>query len=783
MSEIAPGKFGVGQPVSRKEDPRLVTGRGRYTDDIDLEGQTYAVFLRSPVAHGLVRRLDVEACKASPGVLTIITADDLEQAGYGPFKNALPLKSADGTPLFAPPRPIFAKDRVRHIGEILAMVVAETETAARDALELIELDIDPLPVVVDMEAALADDAPEVHPGHGNRCLDWRYGDDDAVDAAFADAAHISRVKLDNNRLVVASMETRGALASFDEESGRYTLRAGCQGAFGLRQGLAGLLKVEPENVRVLTDDIGGSFGMKAAAYPEYVPMLHTARALGRPVKWRDTRSDAFTSDHQGRATIIEGELALDEEGRFLAVRVRHLADMGAYLTAFGPAMPAANMQKNLPSLYTTGAMAIRAECVFTNTVVIGPYRGAGRPEANYVMERLVDQAARETGRDPAELRRINLISTADLPYKALSGLVYDSGDFEAVLDKGLSLADWSGFESRRRRSEAEGRLRGRGLATYLEVTAPPRDEMGGIRFEENGRVTLVTGTLDYGQGHSSAFAQVVADRLGLPFEIIDLVQGDSDQLLAGGGTGGSRSIMASGKALVEAATEVIALGRTLAAHHLETAEADIAFIRNEDGDGVFRIQGTDREITLLDLASAARSMSPSHEEMSPSLDVALVANSPPSAFPNGCHIVEVEIDPETGAVSLDLYIALDDFGVLVNPMLAEGQVHGGVVQGIGQALLEHTVYGKNGQLLSGSFMDYALPRADDLPDIDVDFHPVPATSNPLGVKGCGEAGVSGALPAVMNAISDALASAGADPVDMPATSERIWRALRAARRH
>ncbi len=781
MSEFALPKHGVGQSVTRREDPRLITGRGRYTDDIDLPNQAYAVFLRSPVAHGIVRRLDIADAKAVAGVLDVVTAEDLEAAGYGAFQNTLPLKNADGTPLFAPPRPIFAKDRVRHIGEVLAMVVAESEIAARNAMELITFDIEPLPAITDMEAALAEDAPEVHPGHSNRCLDWRYGDSNAADAAFAEAVHISRIRLENNRLVVASMETRGALADFDSERGRYTLRVGCQGAFGLRQGLAGLLKVEPDMVHVLTDDVGGSFGMKGAPYPEYVPMLHAAKALGRPIKWRDTRSEAFMSDHQGRATLIEGELALDADGRFLAVRVRHLADMGAYLTAFGPAMPSANMQKNLPSLYRTGAMAIQAECVFTNSVVIGPYRGAGRPEANYVMERLVDQAAAETGRDPAELRRTNLIPKDAMPYKALSGLDYDSGDFEAVLDKGLELADWAGYERRRERSRAAGRIRGRGLACYLEVTAPPRDEMGGIRFEENGRVTLITGTLDYGQGHATAFGQVVAEQLGIPLEYIDLVQGDSDQLLAGGGTGGSRSIMASGKALVEASKDVIEQGRALAAHHFETAVDDIAFSISVTGEGVFCIKGTDREVKLVDLAGMMADHAARPEGLEAGLDVALVAEAPPSAFPNGCHIAEVEIDPETGAVSLDRYVALDDFGTLVNPMLAEGQVHGGVVQGIGQALLERTVYDENGQLLTGSFMDYALPRADDLPDIEVGFHPVPATSNPLGVKGCGEAGVTGALPAVMNAISDALASAGAEPVDMPARPERVWRALSAVK--
>jgi len=775
MQQISQQKFGVGQSVSRKEDPILVTGQGRYTDDLDFDGQAFAVFLRSPVAHGEIRTLDTKAALAHPDVLAVYTSHDLVRAGYGEPRCGLPLKNTEGTALFAPPRPLMAKKRVRHVGEIVAIVIAATEASARDGLELIDLEIEQLPAAIGPERALLAEAPEVHEGHPNRCLDWRYGDHDAVDQAFAKAAHVSRIKLTNNRVVVASMETRVAVATFDPVERRYTLDVGCQGAFGLREGLVGLLRVEPHQVRVRTGHVGGSFGMKSAAYPEYVPLLHAAKELGRPIKWRDSRSDAFVSDQQGRATVIEGELALDEEGRFLGVRVHHIADMGAYLTAFGPAMPSVNMQKNLPSLYRTGAISIRAECTFTNTVPIGPYRGAGRPEANYVMERLVDLAARETGRDPAELRKLNLIPADAMPYQALSGLSYDSGDFETVLAKGLDQADWAGFEERRQGSETRGVIRGRGLACYLEVTAPPRQEMGGIRFEKNGRVSLITGTLDYGQGHASAFAQVVVDQLGIPFELIDLIQGDSDQLIAGGGTGGSRSIMSSGKAMVEASAEVIERGRALAAHHLEAAIADIEF-----GDGSFKISGTDREISLIDLAKSARMMTALPDDLTPTLDVAMIADAPPSAFPNGCHIAEVEIDPETGFVKVDRYTAVDDFGTLINPMLAEGQVHGGVVQGIGQALWEQAVYDETGQLLTGSFMDYTMPRADDLSMIDVDFHPVPASSNPLGVKGCGEAGVTGALPAIMNAIADALARRGAEPVDMPATPERIWSALQSA---
>jgi carbon-monoxide dehydrogenase large subunit len=670
---------------------------------------------------------------------------------------------------------------VRYVGEPVAMVVATSAAAARDAAERIDLAIEPLPAVTDVEEALKDDAPRLFDEHPNLCLDWRFGDLAAAERAFAEAAHVTRLRLVNNRVVVAALEPRAALAAYDAASDRFELHCGCQGVFGLRRALAeDLLKIEPRQLRVLSHDIGGSFGMKSAPYPEYVGLLHAARALGRPVKWCDERSGSFLSDQQGRATVMEGELALDAEGNFLAVRVQSIGDMGAYLTPFGPAMPSVNMQKNLPSLYRTPVIAIRTRCAFTNTVPIGPYRGAGRPEANYCMERLIDAAARETGRDPVALRRRNLIPAGTMPYAAPSGLVYDSGDFAAVLDAGLAKADWAGFAERRRGSEAHGRLRGRGLACYLEVTAPPNPEMGGIRFEEDGRVTMITGTLDYGQGHASAFAQVLVDRLGLPFEQIDLVQGDSDQLLAGGGTGGSRSIMASGKALVEAAAEVIEKGRALAGHVLEAAPADIVFEAGEFQAGLFRIAGTDRAIPLLDLAAAVRAAGSLPEGLPASLDVALVTDSPPSAFPNGCHVAEVEIDPETGQIELQRYVAVDDFGTLINPMLAEGQVHGGVAQGIGQALMEQAVYDGGGQLLSGSFMDYALPRADGVPALEVAFHPVPATSNPLGVKGCGEAGVTGALPAVMNAVLDALSARGVTRLDMPATPARVWAALRDA---
>ncbi len=766
-------KFGVGQPVARSEDPRLLTGRGRFVDDLELPRQAAAHVLRSGHGHGLIRRLEVDAARAHPGVLAVYTGADLEAAGYGPLPCALTLESHDGRPLVVPPRPALALERVRHLGEPLALVVAETIAAARDATERIALEIEPLPAVTDVEAAAAPGAPLLwEQAPGNVCLDWRGGDAEAAERAFAAAAHVTRLKLVSNRVVVAALEPRAAIADYDAASGRLTLHVGSQGVFGLRQTLAQkILKIPPEQLRVRTYDVGGSFGMKAPPYPEYVALLHAARELGRPVKWRDERSESFVSDQHGRDSVVVAELALDEDGKFLAVRVTGLGNMGAYLASVGPLMQSVNILKNLPGVYRTPVASVAMRCVFTNTTPVGPYRGAGRPEGNYFMERLVDAAARETGRDPVELRRRNLVPPSAMPYRAASGLVYDSGDFPALLDQSLGRADWDGFPERRAAARARGKLRGIGLACYLEVTAPPSREMGGIRFEADGSVTIITGTLDYGQGHASTFAQVLVDKLGLPFERIRLLQGDSDELLGGGGTGGSRSTMSSGSAIVAAAEQVIEQGRALAGHVLEAAVADIAFEA-----GVFRIVGTDRAISLTDLAERVRA-APGLPAGLPELSAALVIDAPPSAFPNGCHVCEVEITPEDGTVAVLAYTVVDDFGVLVNPMLVEGQVHGGVVQGIGQALMERTVYDGDGQLLSGSFMDYALPRAEHVPPLSFASHPVPATTNPLGVKGCGEAGVTGALPAVMNAVIDALGAQGIHHLDMPATPERVWAAL------
>ena len=770
----APLKFGIGQPVPRSEDPVLVRGEGRYTDDLALDNQVYAVFVRSPVAHGVLRGLDADAARAMPGVLGIFSAQDLD--GYGGIGNALGFTNQDGSPMRKPPQPSFATAKVRYVGEPVAVVVAETAALARDAAEAVILDIADLPVVTTPEEAAAPGAPLLYDDvPGNLALDYRTGDAAATEAAFARAAHVTTLALDNNRLVINPMEPRSAIGVYEPEGERYTLHVGSQGVFGLRNGLAdGVLKVPRDTVRVLTGNVGGSFGMKAPVYPEYLPLLHAAKVLGRPVKWTDLRSESFLSDHHGRDVAVTADLALDAEGRFLAFRVRGLANMGAYLNPLAPLFQTQNIARNMVGVYRTPAYDVAMACLFTNTTPIGAYRGAGRPEGNYFIERLIDTAAAETGRDRVALRRLNHIRPQDMPYAAPSGLTYDSGDFPAVLDRALAAADWDGFPARRAESEARGLLRGIGIGDYLEITAPPQNEMGGIRFEADGTVTIVTGTLDYGQGHATPFAQVLHERLGIPHDRIRLLQGDSDQLIAGGGTGGSKSLMASGAAIVEAGDLVIEKGRLAAACVLEAGPADIAF-----QDGRFVIAGTDRGIGLLELAARVREGLPDPQAPT-SLDVAHIHKESPSAFPNGCHVAEVEVDPETGVAAVVRYTTVNDFGTIVNPLLVEGQLHGGVVQGIGQALMERTAYDDQGQLVTGSFMDYCLPRATDAPPMGFESHPVPATTNPLGVKGCGEAGCAGSLPSVMNALVDALRSRGVTHINMPATPRAIWAALREA---
>ena len=769
-------KFGVGQPVPRNEDPKLLRGEGRYTDDVSLKNQAWCVIVRSRHAHGTIKKIVLTEAKKMPGVLGAWTGEDLNSAGYGTLKCGIAYNNRDGSPMKKPERRSLATGKVRYVGDPVAFVVAETKAQARDAAEAVEVDIDELPAVTDAREAAKPGAPQLFDDvPGNLALDWHYGEADKVKEAFAKAAHVTRISLISNRIVVNAMEPRSAVGLYDKASGRWTFHVGSQGVFGFKNSLADILNEKPENVRILTDNVGGSFGMKAGIYPEYACILHAARLLDRPVKWTDDRSDSFLSDCHGRDHDFEGELALDKDGRFLAVRFTGYANMGAVLNTAGPLMATVNIVKNSIGVYRTPLIEVSTKCVMTNTVPINAYRGAGRPEGNYFMERLVSAAAAEMGIDQVEIRKRNHIAPNQIPYTAPSAMEYDSGDFSALLSKAVAAADWSGFAKRKAESKARGLLRGIGIGNYLEVTAPQGKEMGGLRFEADGSVTIVTGTLDYGQGHWTPFAQVLVDKLGIPFEKIKLHQNDSDQLIAGGGTGGSRSAMASGGAIIEAGDKVIEKGKQAAAHVLEAAAADIEF-----GKGRFTIAGTDRSIGILELAEKVRTMK-LPDGVPSSLDVKLVHDTSPSAFPNGCHICEVEIDPETGHVQVVKYSSVSDFGTILNPLMVAGQTHGGIVQGIGQALYERTVFDKDGQFLTGSYMDYAMPRAADTCDIGFISHPVPAKTNALGAKGCGEAGCAGSLPAVMNAVVDALREVGVKSMDMPATPERVWQAIRAAR--
>jgi aerobic carbon-monoxide dehydrogenase large subunit len=773
---IALQKYGIGQPVRRKEDDTLVRGKGRYTDDFSLPGQAYAFIVRSTHAHGVIRGINTDAAKAMPGVLGVWTGTDLNAAGYGPFTCGLPLKSRDGSPLLQTNRLPLATDKVRFVGDPIAFVVAETLAQARDAAEAVEADIEPLPAVTDPEEAAQPGAPQLY-DHipSNVALDYHFGDGEKVDAAFAGAAHVTKLDILNTRVAVVSMEPRVGLASYDKKTERYTIQVPTQGVAGNRNNLAKNLKVPNEKVHLLTANVGGSFGMKNINYPEYMCILYAAKALGRPVKWTDERSTSFLSDSHGRAQKIHGELALDAEGHFLAVKLSGYGNLGAYITGVAPSPLSLNTGKNLASVYRTPLMAIDIKTVLTNTTLMGAYRGAGRPEANYYMERLIDRAADEMGINRLTLRKRNFIKPNQMPFPASSGVTYDSGDFQAVFAKALELSDYENFAKRKKESRKNGRLRGIAVGSYLEITAPPGVELGKIVFDPDGTVQLVTGTLDYGQGHATPFAQVLCAQLGVPFESVRLVQGDSDIVHTGNGTGGSRSITASGMAIVEASRLVIEKGKRAAAHMLEASEADIEF-----ADGSFTIAGTDRSIDIMELAKRL------HDGRVPdgvpdSLDVDHTSEPVPSAFPNGCHVAEVEVDPDTGVVQIVRYTGVNDFGTVINPMLVAGQLHGGVAQGIGQALMEYVQYDESGQPVTGSLLDYALPRAEDIPFMTVGDHPVPAKSNPLGTKGCGEAGCAGSLSTVVNAVLDALSDYGIKHIDMPLTSERVWRAIQDAK--
>ncbi|HET7887703.1 MAG TPA: xanthine dehydrogenase family protein molybdopterin-binding subunit [Bradyrhizobium sp.] len=774
---IALQKFGVGQPVRRKEDDTLVRGKGKYTDDFQLPRQAYAWIVRSTHAHGLIRGIDTSAAKAMPGVLGVWTGQDLVAAGYGPFTCALPLKSRDGTPLHQTNRTALMTDKVRFVGDPVAFVVAETLAQARDAAEAVEVDIEPLPSVTDPEEAAQPGAPQLYDHIPNNvALDYHFGDAEEVEAAFKSAAHVTKLDILNNRVAVVAMEPRAALASYDSKTERFTIQVPTQGVAANRVNLAkNILKVPNEKVHLLTANVGGSFGMKNTSYPEYVCILHAAKVLGRPVKWTDERSTSFLSDSHGRAQKIHCELALDADGKFLAVKVSGYGNLGSYITGVAPQPLSLNIGKNLSSVYQTPLMSVDIKTVLTNTSHMGAYRGAGRPEANYFMERLIDRAADEMGINRLTLRKRNFIKTSQIPFNASSGMVYDSGDFQGVFNKALEISDHANFAKRKKESRKRGKLRGVAVGSYLEVTAPPNVELGKIVFEDDGSVKIITGTLDYGQGHATPFAQVLSDQLGVPFDRIKLEQGDSDLVHTGNGTGGSRSITASGMAIVEASRLVIEKGKRAAAHLMEAAEGDIEF-----ANGQFTIAGTDRSIDIMELSRRLRD-GKMPDDVPNSLDVDHTTGPIASTFPNGCHVAEVEIDPDTGVVDIVRYTGVNDFGTVVNPMLVAGQLHGGVAQGIGQAFMEHVSYDANGQPITGSFMDYALPRAEDIPLMQIGDHPSPATSNPLGTKGCGEAGCAGSLSTLINAVLDALSELGITSIDMPLTPERVWRAIQEAK--
>ncbi len=748
----------------RLEDYRLLTGAGNFQDDVAADGAAWGVFVRSPHAFADIRGIDTAVARRAPGVLAVLTAADLDAAGIGTVSVPVPVPGSPG--MVAPPRPALARDCVRHVGDAVALVVAESEAEARDAAELIEVDYQARDAVSDIARAATPGAPQIWPeAPGNVAVDWHpYGakpeERAALDRIFAGAAHVARVRLVNQRIVMAPMEPRAGVAVYEPESDRYVLHVASQSAFAMRQHVARTMGVPVEKLRVVSRDVGGAFGMRTSGYPEYPAMLLAAKRLGRPVRWRSTRQEGFLTDNQARDTVIEGRLAIDANGKFLAIDIDSIAALGAYHTSHGAFIATVNFARCLPCMYDIPAVGLRIRCLFTNTVPTGPYRGAGRPEANYALERLVDEAARVTGIDRVEIRRRNLIAPVLMPYKTAVGTTYDSGDFPAVFDEALTRADVAGFTRRKAASEAAGKRRGLGVSCFLEIAGGQPGEGAAVGFPGQSKLLLAIGVQASGQGHRTVYRRLVADYLGIPAESIDVAHGDSDDEVPSAGAVASRSTMSVGGAVAAALDAVIEKGRRIAAHVLEAAAEDIQY-RN----GVFEIAGTDRNIALFELAEQAK-------RLGDSLDTKSSYDAVPS-FPNGVHVAEVEIDPGTGRTTLAAYTCVDDCGRVLQPVLVEGQVQGGVAQGVGQALLEWGHYDDgSGQLVAGSFMDYAMPRADDLPDIVSLMHPVRCTTNPLGVKGVGEAGTTASLAAVMNAVADAGAA-----IDMPATPERVWRAL------
>ena len=763
-------KFGVGDSVRRVEDPRLLTGGGRYTDDTKLSQPAPRLYvLRSPHAHADVKKIDTTAARKAPGVLLIFTGEDVKKADFGDVPCLVPLENRDGTPRGETPRPMLAQGRVRHVGDPVALVVAETLEQAKDAAELIEVDYAARAHVVGTYEAAQPGAPLVHDHIKNNIVfDWHMGDGAATDAAFAKAHKVVTLRLVNQRLIVNSMEPRGAICEYDAKDDRSTLWVSSQGVHMIRPVVADMiLKIGSAKLRVRTGDVGGGFGMKIFVHPEYPMIVWASRTLRRTVKWIPDRQEAFQSDVQGRDHVSIAEMALDKDCRFIGERITTYAALGAYLNHFSVFIPTLAGSSMLNGLYGTPAIYVNVKGVMTNTVPTDAYRGAGRPEAAYLMERFVDHIARETGKTPDEIRAINFIKPGQIPYKTALGDTYDSGNFEAVMRKGMEKADWKGFAARRAQSAANGKWRGIGMATYVEKCSGGNPETVKAQFNEDSTITIVTGNQTNGQGHETALSQIASARLGIDIERIVFVQGDSD-VVPDGFTGGSRTIAINGAATVGVADKIIAKGKPLAANLLEASAADIDY-----KDGSFRIVGTDRSVSLFDVAKANKG----------ALDDEFTRTPEADTFPNGCHICELEIDPDTGTLEILNYSVMDDFGLALNPLLLQGQVHGGVGQGVGQALTEHAVYDRDsGQLVSGSLMDYALPRADIVPPVKFDMHNSLCKTNPLGVKGAGEAGAIGAPPSVVNAIVDAIyAHTGVKHVDMPVTAASLWKVIEASR--
>ena len=769
-------KFGIGQPVSRLEDPRFITGRGRYVDDIGLPQQCYGVVVMSPHAHARIKSIDTAKAKAAPGVVAVLTGADVEADKLGSFSPIMP-EDMGGPKGYRTLRSILSVGKVRSVGERVAFVVAETLAQARDAADLVEVDYEPLPSVVTLEDAVKPGAPAVwDEAPNNVSVALMMGNKEATDAAFANAKHVVTLKLNNSRVSANTIEPRAAIGQYHPDSGNYTLYSTSQNPHGTRAHVAGnVLKVPENKLRVISPDVGGGFGMKNGNYPEDALVCWASRRCnGRPVKWVATRSESFLGDAHGRDQVVTGELALDEKGKILGMRMNALHAMGSHLFEASIVVPLFAL-KLAPGVYDIPAVHAVAQAVLTNTAPMAPYRGAGRPEATFLIEQLIERAARVIGVDSIEIRRRNFIPASAMPHKLHSGIAYDSGDFMRVMDDCLRLADWNGFPKRAAESKKNGKLRGRGIGYFVEEAAIFNDRMV-IRFDPSGTLMIIAGTHSHGQGHQTVYAQMVHEWLGVPIESISFVQGDTNEVAVGRGTYGSRSMHVGGNALKRAADAIIEKAKPMAAMMMEAAAGDIEF-----KDGSFHIVGTDRSLPLTAVAQSL------HRPMflPPQFEVGLEASgtfaAEPSNYPNGCHVCEVEIDPETGVVTLARYASVGDVGKIMNSLLCEGQIHGGVAQGVGQALMESIVFDAGGQLVTGSFQDYAMPRADDFPDFLSELTEVPATTNPLGIKGAGEAGATGAPPAVISAILDALRPFGIEHIDMPATPNRIWQAIHKAR--